>query len=139
MIVDRTTGTAAPQIDTVLSADEVLDIRQQVREIVVAEHVKDYAVRLVLSTHPASPGASPMAKQYVRFGASPRGAQSMVLMAKVFALFDGRLNVSFEDLDLAAEPCLRHRILLNFEGEAEDVGVDQVIRNLLESTPTVIE
>ncbi|MGI9302888.1 MAG: AAA family ATPase [Gammaproteobacteria bacterium] len=135
-IVDRTTGTETSAVRKIMSGEEVLELRRQTRAIVVARHVKDYAVRMVLSTHPESEIALPMTRRYVRHGASPRGAQSMILVAKAFALFDGRINVSFEDLKIAAASCLRHRILLNFEGEAEGVGVDSVVKEIIEETPT---
>lgn len=134
-IVDRTTGLHASVIDKIMSGEELLELRQHARSIVIAEHVKSFAVRVVLSTHPTSNCATPLSQQYVRYGSSPRGVQSMILLAKSFALFDGRLNVSFDDLKLAAVPCLRHRILLNFEGEADGVGTDRVIEEIIEKTP----
>ena len=136
-IIDRTTGSALPEVRAVMSAAELASLRALVRQVVIAEHVKSYAIRLVLSTHPDHPNASPLARRYVRHGASPRGAQSLILTAKAFALFAGRLNVSFDDLGAAAAPALRHRILLNFEGEAEGVAPEGIIEELLRETPLV--
>ena len=136
-IVDRTTGAPMPAVDPVLSAGELLELRELVRSVVIAGHVKDYAIRLVLATHARSAQATPMVRRYVRHGASPRGLQAMVLAAKAFALFAGRINVSFDDLTAAALPALRHRILLNFEGEAEGIDVEDLIAEVVRETPTV--
>ena len=136
-IVDRTTGAPMPAVDPVLSAGELLELRELVRSVVIAGHVKDYAIRMVLATHAGSTHATPMVRRYVRHGASPRGLQAMVLVAKALALFAGRINVSFEDLAAAAPPALRHRILLNFEGEAEGIAVENLIAEVIRETPTV--
>lgn len=136
-IVDRSTGSALPEIRPVMNTEELLALRALVREVVLAEHVKDYAIRLVLSTHPDHPGAPPLARRYVRHGASPRGVLGVILVAKAFALFAGRLNVSFDDVRSAAAPALRHRVLRNFEGEAEGVEVDAIIDETLRNTPVV--
>jgi len=136
-IVDRTTGAPMPAVDPVLSAGELMELRELVRSVVIAGHVKDYAIRVVLATHARSAQATPMVRRYVRHGASPRGLQAMVLAAKAFALFAGRINVSFDDLTAAALPALRHRILLNFEGEAEGIDVEDLIAEVVRETPTV--
>jgi MoxR-like ATPase len=136
-IVDRVTGEHLPQVEAVMSAAELLGLRQLVRSVVIARHVKEYAVRLILSTHPDTAVATPMSKRYVRHGASPRGVLSLILTAKAFALFDGRLNVSFDDLQTAALPALRHRILLNFEGEAEGIATADLIGEIIRATPVV--
>lgn len=133
-ILDRTTGVVDFAIDKIMSSDELIEFRTLLRGIVIAEHVKDFAVQLVLATHPGSESSVPMTDQYVRFGASPRGAQSMVLMAKAYALIDGRMSVSFDDLKLAAAPCLRHRIILNFAGEADGVNIDAIVQEIIEKT-----
>ena len=138
-IVDRTTGRALPEVRAVMDADELAWLRALARRVVVAEHVKSYAIRLVLSTHPHHPGAPPPVRRYVRHGASPRGVQSLILTAKAFALFAGRLNVSFDDIRAAARPGLRHRILLNFEGEAEGVGPEELLEEVLRETPMLEE
>ena len=133
-IIDRTTGESLPEVLSVMSGKELLHIRSLVRAVVIASHVKDYAIRLVLATHPQHSEESSAVHRYVRHGASPRGVQSMVLVAKAFALFAGRMNVSFDDLKAAALPALRHRILLNFEGEAEGIVVDELIEGLINTT-----
>ncbi|MDQ3044812.1 MAG: MoxR family ATPase [Chloroflexota bacterium] len=104
------------------------------RQVPIASHVNDYVVRLVMSTHPDQEGASSLVKRYVRYGASPRGAQAIVLAAKIRALIEGRLNVAFEDVRTVALPALRHRVILNFEAEAGGTTADVVLRNLLEET-----
>jgi MoxR-like ATPase len=136
-IVDRTTGAPVPAVDPVLSAGEVMELRELVRSVVIAGHVKDYAIRIVLATHAGNAQATPMVRRYVRHGASPRGLQAMVLVAKALALFAGRINVSFEDLAAAAPPALRHRLLLNFEGEAEGIAVEDLIAEVIRETPSV--
>ena len=131
-IMERTTGSCAPQVEPVLNGPRLLEMRAFVREVPIAPHIQEHAMKIILATHPGSPTATEMVNRFVRFGASPRGAQSIVLAAKVTALLDGRYNVSLEDIARAAHPALRHRILLNFEGEAEAVKTDMVIENLLD-------
>ncbi|MCX6904560.1 MAG: AAA family ATPase, partial [Verrucomicrobia bacterium] len=104
-------------------------------EVPVASHVKDYAVRLVLATHPKTSTAAPIATQYLRFGSSPRGAQTLMLAGKVRALTEGRFNVGFEDIESVALPALRHRLILNFEAEAEGITTDQIIGQILQDVP----
>jgi MoxR-like ATPase len=108
---------------------------QLAREVPIASHVRSYAVRLLLATHPDQAGAPPVVRQYVRYGSSPRGAQAMILAAKVLALLDGRFNVAFDDLRQVALPALRHRIILNFQGEAEGLTTDRVLSELLRAVP----
>lgn len=134
-IVDRTTQQQEPQLQPVLSTEKILAAQQFVREVPIASHVKAYAVRLVLATHPDAPQASELVQRYVRYGSSPRGAQSLVLAGKVRALFDGRFNVSFEDIRAVALACLRHRLILNFEGEAEGIDSADLISDLLHNLP----
>jgi MoxR-like ATPase len=136
-IVELTTGAPMPAIEAVLSAEDVTDLRELVRSVVIADHVKDYAIRLILATHSGNAEATPMVRRYVRHGASPRGLLAVVLAAKALALFAGRINVSYDDLAAAAPSALRHRILLNFEGEAEGINVEDVIAEVLRDTPTV--
>ena len=102
----------------------------------VAPHIQDYAVRLVLSTHPQGELATPIVNQFLRFGASPRAAQALVLAGKVHALLDGRSNVSIEDIRKVVLPAMRHRCLLNFEGEAEGKTTDEILTNIVETVPT---
>jgi len=136
-IIDRATGAPMPPVEPVLSAGELMEFRELVRSVVIAGHVKDYAIRMVLATHPGNAEATAMVRRYVRLGASPRGLLAVVLAAKALALFAGRINVSFDDLAAAAPAALRHRILLNFEGEAEGVDVETLIAEVVRETPTV--
>jgi len=136
-IVDRTTGAPMPAIETILDAGELIELRELVRSVVIASHVKDYAIRMVLATHAGNAEATPRVRRYVRHGASPRGLLGMVLTAKAMALFAGRINVSFDDLAAAAPAALRHRVLLNFEGEAEGIKVEDLIAEMIRDTPTV--
>jgi MoxR-like ATPase len=139
MILDRTTDAAVPSVSAVMDAARVRTHQALVREVIAAPHVKDYAARLVWATHPESETAPETVRKYVRFGSSPRGAQALVLAGKVAALVDGRYNVGFDDLKAAAPAALRHRILLNFEGEAEGLKTDRVIGELLASVPKKTE
>lgn len=132
-VLDRTTGTRSARIEPLLDGDQILAFRALAREVVLAPAVRDRAAALVLLTHPSSPGAPERVKRYVRYGASPRGAQSMIAAAKVRALRMGRAQVDFEDLHALATPTLRHRIILNFEGEAESVDPDRIIEDVLRS------
>ena len=136
-IVDRTTGAAMPAVEAVLNAGEVMELRALLRSVVIADHVKDYAIRLVRATHAGNAEATPMVRRYVRYGASPRGLIGVVLTAKALALFAGRINVSFDDLAAIAAPALRHRILLNFDGEADGIDVEEVIAEVIRETPSV--
>ena len=138
-ILDRTTTGYQPDIRPVLSGAQILAGQELVKRIVVAPHVQDYAIRVVLATHPRGEFATELVNKYVRWGASPRGAQALTLAAKIYAMLDGRYNVGFEDVQRAALPGLRHRLLLNFEGEAEGLGTDSVIANILEALPTLAE
>ncbi|MDQ7780375.1 MAG: AAA family ATPase [Planctomycetota bacterium] len=134
-ILTRTTEFKVPQTAKVLDGVKVEEWKALVRETVVAPHLKDYAARLVLATHAKSEYGTELAKKYVRFGSSPRGAQAVMLGAKVRALVHGRYNIAFEDIMAIALPALRHRVLLNFEGEAEGVTTDRIVADALESTP----
>jgi MoxR-like ATPase len=127
-ILDRTTTAETPTVTKVLhSADEVVSLREVVRQVPLAREVQAHAIRIVMATHPDNKEATPLAKRYVRYGASPRGAQALILAAKIYALLDGRYHVSKADIDRAALPSLRHRLILNFEGEADGRSTDEVI------------
>lgn len=128
----RTTAGKTPQVSSVIKGSEVVKLQAIVREIPIAEHVEEFAAKTVVATHPDSEFASPLVKKYVKYGASPRGLQAMVLGSKVRALLDGRFNVSIDDLKAIAIPSLRHRVLLNFEGEAEEVATDRIVEEILE-------
>ena len=135
-ILDRTTGWTRPDISPVLSREELLELKHLAMDVPIARHVQDYAVRLVESTHPNSSSASGIdAARYIRYGASPRGAQALVMSAKVCAVLDGRFAVSVADLRRVAKPTLRHRIIRNFEGEAEGVSTDDILDALLSALP----
>jgi len=134
-ILDLTTGEARPGRTAVLHRDDILRMQALVRKVPVARHVQDYAIRVVQATHPDGPDAPDMCKRFVRFGASPRGAQSVLLAAKIRSLFEGRFAASIDDVRAVALPALRHRTLLNFEGEAEGVKTDQVIEAILKALP----
>jgi len=134
-IVDRTTGAAVPRAQKVADGPTVLRMRDLVREVPVASHVRDYAAALVLATHPDRDDAAPMAKKYVRYGAGPRAAQAMVLGGKVLALVAGRYNVALQDIRHMAAPTLRHRIIRNFEAEAEGIDPDRLIADLVAHVP----
>ena len=131
-ILNRTTGARAPAIEPVLGAESVQQAQRLVRRVVIASHVQDYAVRCVLATHPDNDQTVPLAKRYVRLGASPRAAQALVLGAKVQALVAGRGHASVADVVKLLAPALRHRILLDFEGEAEGISAEDVIGEIRE-------
>lgn len=135
-ILRRTTAGASDTIQRVLDAEKILEHQRLVRRVAIADHVQDYAVRLVLATHPGGEFGTPQVNKFVRIGASPRAAQSLVLGGKCRALVQGRPTVSIEDLRSIALPALRHRIILNFEGEAEGLTTDDIVRNILETLPT---
>jgi MoxR-like ATPase len=132
-ILDRTTGDAEPETEVVADGEAVLAMGALARQVPVASVVADYAARLTVATHPESDTAPERVRRYVRYGASPRGAQALILGGKVCALLDGRYNVAFEDLRAVAPAALRHRILLNFEGQAEGVCPDDVVKELVET------
>jgi MoxR-like ATPase len=134
-VVDRTTRGHRAEAEPVMDAGEILEWQALVREVAIAPHVQDYVVRLTLATHPQGPFALPITNQYLRWGASPRGAQTVVLAAKVRALLDGRYNVSFEDVRRVYLPAMRHRVIPNFEAQAESVEPDRVLLEILEKLP----
>jgi len=114
----------------VIDGETILRMRHLAREVPIASHVREYAIKLVLGTHPDRETATDQVRRFVRFGSSPRGAQAIVVAAKIRALLEGRYNVAFEDIDAVAKPALRHRILLNFEGEAEGISTDVIVDSL---------
>ncbi len=138
-VLNRTTENSKVSLNRVVPREQLLELQHLVRQVPVASHVKDYAVRLVLATHPKSETAVPIANQFLRYGSSPRGAQTLMLAGKVRALAQGRFNVSFEDVQAVAYPALRHRLILNFEAEAEAVTTDQVIAQVLKDVPKTLE
>jgi MoxR-like ATPase len=134
-IMDRTTGPPAPPPAVVTSGEVIRQMQAFAREVPAASHVKAYAAQLVRSTHARDESASSMARRYVRYGSSPRGAQALLLAGKVRALVEGRVNVSVEDVQALALAALRHRVILNFEAEAEGIDPDEVIRSTLAEMP----
>ena len=138
-IADLTTSPPPPALNRVLDAEMILKIRAWVREVPIAEAVKDYTARLILATHPQRNGGVPIAEKYVLYGASPRGLQSLILAAKARALLAGRPNVSFEDIRAVAPQSLRHRIILNLEGEAEGVTAERVVAEVVERVTEIAE
>ena len=134
-VLNRTTENRKVEINTVVTKEEMIELQHLVRQVPVASHVKDYAVRLVLATHPKTETAAPITNQYLRFGSSPRGAQSLLLGAKVRALTQGRFNASFEDIQAVVLPTLRHRLIPNFEAEAEGITTDHVLDQILKDVP----
>jgi MoxR-like ATPase len=138
-IIDRTTTGADPKAGAVLNAEQIIEAQNLVKHVVIAEHVQDYAIRLVLATHPQGEFAAEITNRYVRFGASPRGVQALVLSGKVRAMLDERYHVSFSDIEASVLPALRHRILLNFEGQAEGVSTDDLLNEIVQGTPKALE
>jgi MoxR-like ATPase len=130
-IIDRTTGPEEPEVRQVAGGAAVVRMQALARQVPVATHVREYAARLILATHPQSEGAVETARRFVRYGASPRGMQALILAGKVRALSQGRFNVAIEDIQTLAFPALRHRLILNFEGEAEGADPDDVLRAAL--------
>ncbi len=134
-ILDRTTRSEQPQVESVINGPKILELRELVRQVPVAQPVQDYAIRVLQATHLDTEEALPVTKKYLRFGSSPRGAQSMLMGAKIKALLDGRFSASCEDIRAVAPACLRHRLILNFEGEAEGVSTDDIIGEILNLVP----
>jgi MoxR-like ATPase len=132
-IAQRTTGARQPTARHVADGPMILQMQELARTVPIASHVLSYAARLITATHPESKDAPAITKQYVRYGASPRGMQTLILAGKILALLDGRYNVSFGDLRLAALPALRHRVVLNFEAQAEGISADDVVKGVLEA------
>jgi MoxR-like ATPase len=134
-ISDRTTSGNEPKADKVVSGAEIVAMQHLARQTPIASHVTAYAVRILQATHPDNTLAGTMVKKYVRYGGSPRALQAMILAGKILALLDGRYNVAFRDIKVAALPALRHRIILNFDAEAEGVSADAILTSVIEDTP----
>jgi MoxR-like ATPase len=139
LILDRTTRGERPQAQSVIDGEALIRYQALVRDVIIAPHVQDYGIRLALASHPNGPFAPAVTNQYIRWGSSPRGVQTLVLAAKVRALLDGRYNVSYEDLRRVYLPALRHRVLLNFEAQAEGIGSDEVLLKILSAVPEKAE
>jgi MoxR-like ATPase len=135
-ILERTTRDLDPTVTRVLDGPEIIEMRRVARAVPIARPVQGYAIRLTLASHPQSPYATPLVKKYVKYGASPRAAQTLVLAGKIAALNRGQAFVSIEDIRAFALPTLRHRLLLNFEGEADEVNTDTIVEELIRSVST---
>jgi MoxR-like ATPase len=135
-ILDRTTRETDRTVTRVVDGPEIMDMRRIARSVPIARPVQAYAIRLTLGSHPGSPYATPLVTRYVRYGASPRAAQALVLAGKIQAINRGQAFVSIDDIRSAALPALRHRILLNFEGEADEVDTDSIVNELIASVAT---
>jgi MoxR-like ATPase len=133
--IDRTTRGISIEPRRVMDGAEILKWQGLIRQVILADHLRDYIVRLVLATHPEGPHAAEITNRYLRWGSSPRGAQTIALAAKVRALLEGRFNVSFEDVRKTFLPSLRHRVIPNFEALAEGISTDQILLEVLEKTP----
>jgi MoxR-like ATPase len=130
-IMDRTTRQQEPTVDRVLGQGEVLEMRETARSVPVARPIQQYAIDLTLATHPETERATELTKRFVRFGSSPRGTQALILGGKVNALLNNRLHVACEDIRAVALNALRHRLLLNFDAEAEGVNADAILKDVL--------
>jgi len=138
-ILNRTTTAYKGEVAPVIDGPRIMQHQQLVKRVIIAPHVQDYAIRIVLATHPQGMFAIPMTNQFLRVGASPRAAQAIALGSKVRALLDGRFHVSFKDIKDVAVPAMRHRLILNFEGEAEGITTDMVLEKVVAETPNTIE
>ena len=134
-ILDRTTESEKPTVNAVLSGERILEMSALARTIPISDEVRRYGIALVLATHPDHELVAEPTKKYVRYGASPRGIQALILGAKIKAILDGRFSVAREDLREMAFPVLRHRLILNFEGQAEGISTDDVIKKIIDSVP----
>jgi MoxR-like ATPase len=134
-IMERTTGAKMPTARAAANAAEIVQMQRLARSVPIAPHVTAYAVSVLAATHPDSGRSPALVKEYVRYGGSPRGAQAMVLTGKIHALLDGRYNVSVDDIRAVAMPALRHRVIRNFEGEAEGITSDAIVRSVLDAVP----
>ncbi len=132
-IVERTAVPVKPRVEAILDRDEILELRAMASEMLVAPHVRDYAISLVLATQPRQGAANALARKYIRYGSSPRGAQALVFCGRVRALMQGRLHVSTDDIRTLALPSLRHRIILNFDAHADGCTEDDLLLELLEA------
>jgi MoxR-like ATPase len=139
-ILERTTGADAPTAKPAATAEDIVEMQRLARAVPIAPHITAYAVSVLAATHPDNRRAPGLVRQYVRYGGSPRGAQALVTSGKILALMDGRFNVSLDDIRAAALPALRHRVILNFEGEAEGITTEAIVRTILdEVAPPAVE
>lgn len=132
-ILDRTTESSTPEASRLYEPQKVLEMSALARKIPICDEVRRFAIQVVMATHPDHELASSMTRQFIRYGSSPRGAQAVILAAKIHAILDHRYHVAREDIRAVAANCLRHRVLLNFEGQAEDIQTDTVINDILDN------
>jgi MoxR-like ATPase len=132
-IIERTTGSSSPSAKRVAGAQDVLSMGQLALNTPLASHLSEFVAKLIVATHPESKESTTMVRQFISVGASPRGAQALILGAKINALLEGRFNVSYDDIEAVAHNALRHRLLLNFEGQAEGISTDSIISDLLKT------
>ncbi len=133
MILNRTTDVDSPEANRLMEPDRIIEMSRLARRIPISDEVRRFAIHTVMGSHPDHELASPMTKKFVRYGSSPRGAQAVILAAKIHAILDNRYHVATDDIRAVATNCLRHRILLNFEGQAEDVKTDDIVQNILQN------
>src|SRR2546428_9101917 len=135
IILDQTTQLEEPTVERIWDADKILELRDVALAVPISEQVQDYAIRIVMATQPSTGQAHEQTKKYLRYGASPRGGQALIIGGKVRALLSGRSGVAFEDIRHLGLPPLRHRVILNFEGEAERIDPDAILKAILEWVP----
>jgi len=133
MILNRTTDVDSPEANRLMEPDRVIEMSRLARRIPISDEVRRFAIHTVMGSHPDHELASPMTKKFVRYGSSPRGAQAVILASKINAILDSRYHVATDDIRAVATNCLRHRILLNFEGQAEDIKTDDIVQNILQN------
>jgi MoxR-like ATPase len=136
-ILDRTTETQSPRAEAILDGDQLVAMGKLARRIPIADSIRRYGISLVMATHPEQPDAPEITRRYIRYGASPRGAQSLILAAKIHAILDHRYHVATEDLQAVVHHVLRHRLILNFEGQAEGIQTDQVLDEIVRQQAVV--
>jgi MoxR-like ATPase len=134
-ILDRTTYLDEPSVEAVWDSNTILRLREVALSVPISEDVQDYAIRIIMATQPSTPLAHELTKKYLRYGASPRGAQALIIGGKVRALLNGRSSVAYEDIRHIVLPALRHRVILNFEGEAERIDPDMILKSIIEGVP----
>src|SRR5262249_35515063 len=134
-ILDRTTYLDEPSVDRVWDAQKIMELREVALAVPIADAVQDYAIRIVMATQPSTALAHEQTKRFLRYGASPRGAQALIIGGKVRALLNGRSQVSYEDIRHVVLPALRHRVILNFEGEAERIDPDVILKAIIDWVP----
>ena len=137
-ILDRTTGIEEPQLNAIVNGETIIKMSQVACQVPISDELKDYLIKIVVATHPEKPGAHPDVKRYVRYGVSPRAAQSILMGARIHALINKRCYVSKEDIDQVAIPAMRHRMILSFEGQAEAISTDKIVEDIIQNTQITV-